>query len=312
MAGTMGSTGSSGKADAAAQQDAAHAEEPTAPKANTTIYFEGDEVEVAEPYRVLIKQSAERFNNKPAGMLIVSGHASSFDEPDEEVQLSLRRTRRVAKLLERYGVPSHQIVCVSRGANEPLVDPSDLERRWINRRVEVKEGSRVPRPPAWAQQRKKRKADAAAKEADREAALERMIERATALRAAARKAAPGKKEPTREAPAKPQAGAPAEGTGASGKPAAKKAAAEAPAAKKPAAKKPAAKKPAAKKPAAKKPAVKKPAAKKPAVKKPAAKKPAAKKPAAKKPAVKKPAVKKPAGNKAPAKKAAARTGRTRA
>jgi hypothetical protein len=258
MAGTMGSTGSAGKTDAKASQDAAGVEEPAAPKANATIYFEGDDVEVAEVYRSMIKQCAERFNNKPAGMLIVSGHASSFDEPDEEVQLSLLRTRRVAKMLERYGVPSHQIVCVSRGANEPLVDPADTERRWINRRVEVKEGSRVPRPPAWAQQRKKRKADEAAKEADREASLERMIEKATALRAAARKEAGTKRVPTREAPAKIAAATVPAGTSA--------------------AKKPVATKPAAKKPAAKKPAVKKAAAKKPAAKKSAAKKPAAKKP----------------------------------
>ena len=241
-----GTTRATGKAGEKAAQDTAAVDESEAPKANATIYFEGDEVEVAEAYRAMIKQCAESFNDKHAGMLIVSGHASSFDEPDEEVQLSLRRTRRVARLLERYGVASHQIVCVSRGANEPLVDPADTERRWINRRVEVKEGSRVPRPPAWAQQRKKRKADAAAKEADREASLERMIEKATEVRAAARKAAKksgatkpeGKEAPARNADAK--------------KAAAKKAPAKKAAAKKAPAKKAPAKKAAAKKTPAKK------------------------------------------------------------
>ncbi|MCL4746110.1 MAG: OmpA family protein [Burkholderiaceae bacterium] len=279
-----GTTRSTGKADDKAAHDSAAVEESETPKASATIYFEGDEVEVAEAYRAMIRQCAQSFNDKPAGMLIVSGHASSFDEPDEEVQLSLRRTRRVARLLERYGVASHQIVCVSRGANEPLVDPADTERRWINRRVEVKEGSRVPRPPAWAQQRKKRKADAAAKEADREASLERMIEKATEIRAAARKAAKksGANRPeTKEAPARTSAKtAPVKKAAAKTAPV-KKAAAKTAPVKKAAAKTAAAKKAPAKKPASKTPPAKKAIAKKAPAKKIVAKKAAAKKAPAK-------------------------------
>jgi hypothetical protein len=121
------------------------------------IYFEGDSVEIASDYIELVRSSAERFKASKAGLLVVAGHAVGIDEPDHEVQLSHLRTRTVAELLEKLGVLSHQIICVSRGANEPLVDPSDSARRWINRRVEIREGALVPRPPAWAQQRRKKK-----------------------------------------------------------------------------------------------------------------------------------------------------------
>ncbi len=302
-----GTTRATDKAGEKAAQDTAAVDESDTPKANATIYFEGDEVEVAEAYRAMIRQCAQSFNDKPAGMLIVSGHASSFDEPDEEVQLSLRRTRRVARLLERFGVASHQIVCVSRGANEPLVDPADTERRWINRRVEVKEGSRVPRPPAWAQQRKKRKADAAAKEADREASLERMIEKATEIRAAVRKATKKSGAPKPEAREAPAKDAAAKTAGAkettAGKAVAKKAAATKAPAKKTAAKKAPAKKTAAKKAPAKKAPVKKAPVKKAPVKKAPVKKAPVKKALAKK---KSPATKAAATRKAGARAAPAR------
>lgn len=132
---------------------------------DATIYFDGDSVEVASDYLDLVRQCADRFKATPGGMLIVSGHSTGIDEPEQEVELSHHRTRAVARLLEQLGVNSHQIVCVSRGANEPLVDPSDSARRWINRRVEIREGSLAPRPPAWAQQRRHKRNGAQARTA---------------------------------------------------------------------------------------------------------------------------------------------------
>lgn len=139
----------------------AQAAGPDEEKTYATVYFDGDSVLVGADYIDLVRQCAERFIARPAGLLIVSGHAMSMDEPETEVELSHNRTRAVATLLEELGVASHQIVCVSRGANEPLVDPTDSARRWINRRVEIREGALVPRAPAWAQQRRKKKAAAA-------------------------------------------------------------------------------------------------------------------------------------------------------
>jgi len=130
---------------------------------DATIYFDGDSVEVAADYHELVRQCALQFNATRGGMLIVSGHSAGIEEPEKDLELSHHRTRAVAQLLEQLGVNSHQIVCVSRGANEPLVDPSDSARRWINRRVEIREGSLTPRPPAWAQQRRAKRSAAQAK-----------------------------------------------------------------------------------------------------------------------------------------------------
>ncbi len=277
-------------------------------KAAVTIYFERDSIKVEGEYAALVRACAERFNAKPAGMLIVSGHATSADEPEHEVKLSHRRTRSVAKLLEDLGVPSHQIVCVSRGANEPLVDASDTASRWINRRVEIREGDLVPRPPAWARQRRKKSKPPvngkAAATSGASAAAKAVAE------PGAGKPAIGKK-PAAIAPAatKPVAKKPAVATAApkqaAKQPAAQKAAAKTVATK--AAAKKSAAKPAAKTAAAKKPVAKKAVAKKPAVKKPVATKAAAKKTAAKKPVAKKAAPKKAAAKKPVAKKTTART-----
>jgi hypothetical protein len=144
--------------DKAAEQESAG---PDQERSYATVYFDGDSVVVGDDYLDLVRQCAERFVARPAGLMIIAGHAMAVDEPEQEVELSHRRTRAVATLLEELGVASHQIVCVSRGANEPLVDPSDSARRWINRRVEISEGALVPRAPAWAQQRRKKKAAAA-------------------------------------------------------------------------------------------------------------------------------------------------------
>lgn len=155
-----------------------------------TVYFDGDSVKVADDYLELVGQCAERFKASRSGTLIVSGHAAGVEEPEQEVLLSHARTRAVATLLEALGVLSHQILCVSRGANEPLVDPSDSARRWINRRVEIREGALLPRPPAWAQQRRKKKAVVAKAAAPRAATA--AAPRAATSDAAAPKAATSK------------------------------------------------------------------------------------------------------------------------
>ena len=159
-----------------------------------TVYFDGDVMEVADDYVELVGQCAERFKASRAGTLIVSGHAAGVDEPEQELLLSHARTRAVATLLEALGVLSHQILCVSRGANEPLVDPSDSARRWINRRVEIREGALVPRPPAWAQQRRKKKAAVA-----KAAAAETTAPRVSATKAATTGAATTKAATTKAA-----------------------------------------------------------------------------------------------------------------
>jgi hypothetical protein len=158
--------------------------------ASAIIYFDGDSVDIASDYIDLVRSSAERFKASKAGLLIVAGHAVGIDEPDHEVQLSHLRTRSVADLLEKLGVLSHQIICVSRGANEPLVDPSDSARRWINRRVEIREGALVPRPPAWAQQRRKKKPAVQASQSGDDVAVT-----ASAPAPAAAKAAPARAKP---------------------------------------------------------------------------------------------------------------------
>jgi len=157
-----------------------------------TVYFDGDSVDVGDDYVELVRQCAERFKDSRAGTLIVSGHAAGVDEPEQEVLLSHARTRAVAELLESLGVLSHQILCVSRGANEPLVDPSDPARRWINRRVEIREGALVPRPPAWAQQRRKKKSAAVEKSVPADNAAAK-VKSATAAKPAPAEKPDGKK-----------------------------------------------------------------------------------------------------------------------
>jgi flagellar motor protein MotB len=93
-----------------------------------------------------LKRLAEIFTKYKDYKILLVGHGvhSYFDDPekikkeDEEylIPLTEMRCEAVKKVLVALGVDASRITTKGMGGSEPLVPHSDLENRWINRRVE--------------------------------------------------------------------------------------------------------------------------------------------------------------------------------
>jgi outer membrane protein OmpA-like peptidoglycan-associated protein len=112
--------------------------------------FEADFTELNDPERLAdneetLDEIAELLQQYPDQDVRVEGHAVHVFEDDlrrereqEEVLLPLSRARAeaiIAELTER-GVDRNRLIAAGRGGSEPIVNHSDLEDRWQNRRVE--------------------------------------------------------------------------------------------------------------------------------------------------------------------------------
>lgn len=130
---------------------------PLADSADMTVrvYFEVDSHRIGEEYVSLIREQALRFNRATSGSLIVSGQSNPVDGVEAAVRLSMDRTQAVATLLESFGVQSHRIVCVSRGASESVAEEASTAARRESRCVEIRHGALAPRQPVWSQRTRK-------------------------------------------------------------------------------------------------------------------------------------------------------------
>lgn len=149
---TVSSAGQSARSGQAARRKAAMPAE----NAETTVrvYFDVNSHSIGDEYVGLIREQALRFNRATSGSLIVSGQSNPVDGVESAVRLSMDRTQAVATLLESFGVQSHRIVCVSRGA-EPQADETSAAARRETRCVEIRHGALAPRQPVWSQRTRK-------------------------------------------------------------------------------------------------------------------------------------------------------------
>lgn len=147
---------SAGKAARTGQAAGAEAATP-AENAETTVrvYFDVNSHNIGDEYVGLIREQAQRFNRATRGSLIVSGQSNPVDGAESAVRLSMDRTQAVATLLESFGVQSHRIVCVSRGAAESKADETSAAARRETRCVEIRHGALAPRQPVWSQRTRK-------------------------------------------------------------------------------------------------------------------------------------------------------------
>lgn len=125
-------------------------------EAMVRVYFDVNSHSVDDEYVGLIREQALRFNQATRGSLIVSGQSNPVDDGAESaVRLSMDRTQAVATLLESFGVQSHRIVCVSRGATAPKAGENSAAARRETRCVEIRHGALAPRQPVWSQRTRK-------------------------------------------------------------------------------------------------------------------------------------------------------------
>jgi flagellar hook assembly protein FlgD/outer membrane protein OmpA-like peptidoglycan-associated protein len=114
-------------------------------QANTADYVNVD-IEKALKNGTTIKRLAEIFKKYSKYKIQIEGHANliNFDnaarakteQEQELIPLSKKRADAIRDALIKEGIEASRITTVGVGASAPIVDFSDLDNRWKNRRVE--------------------------------------------------------------------------------------------------------------------------------------------------------------------------------
>jgi outer membrane protein OmpA-like peptidoglycan-associated protein len=78
-----------------------------------------------------LKEAAPRQN------FLVEGHTASVGRPAGEMELSVRRARRMVDELARRGIPEDRFIYKGSGGTKPVGDNGNEQGRGLNRRVEI-------------------------------------------------------------------------------------------------------------------------------------------------------------------------------
>lgn len=71
------------------------------------------------------------------GHFLIEGHTASVGKPAGEMELSVKRAKKVADELAKRGLLSEQFIYTGYGGSRPLADNATAEGRALNRRVEI-------------------------------------------------------------------------------------------------------------------------------------------------------------------------------
>jgi outer membrane protein OmpA-like peptidoglycan-associated protein len=82
----------------------------------------------------LIAQTLSRVSGR---FFLVEGHTAAVSRPNEEMELSIQRAKRVIEELVRRGIPEEKFAYKGWGGTRPVADNSTEEGRSSNRRVEI-------------------------------------------------------------------------------------------------------------------------------------------------------------------------------
>jgi outer membrane protein OmpA-like peptidoglycan-associated protein len=78
-----------------------------------------------------LKEAAPRQN------FLVEGHTASTGRPDGEMELSVRRAKRMVDELVRRGIAADRFIYKGWGGTKPAGDNGNEQGRALNRRVEI-------------------------------------------------------------------------------------------------------------------------------------------------------------------------------
>jgi outer membrane protein OmpA-like peptidoglycan-associated protein len=73
----------------------------------------------------------------PGQNFLVEGHTASVGRPDGEMDLSIRRAKRMVEELTRRGIAEDRFIYKGWGGTKPIGDNNSEEGRRLNRRVEI-------------------------------------------------------------------------------------------------------------------------------------------------------------------------------
>jgi outer membrane protein OmpA-like peptidoglycan-associated protein len=101
------------------------------------IRFEPDSDEILASERPRLEMIARVLRESPDRTFLVEGHTAAVGRPAGEMELSVRRARRMAAELAALGIPTERFIYKGWGGTKPLGDNSTDEGRRLNRRVEI-------------------------------------------------------------------------------------------------------------------------------------------------------------------------------
>jgi outer membrane protein OmpA-like peptidoglycan-associated protein len=101
------------------------------------IRFEPDSDEILASERPRLGMIAGVLRESPDRNFLVEGHTAARGRPAGEMELSVRRAKRMAAELADLGIPIERFIYKGWGGTKPLGDNTTDEGRRLNRRVEI-------------------------------------------------------------------------------------------------------------------------------------------------------------------------------
>jgi outer membrane protein OmpA-like peptidoglycan-associated protein len=101
------------------------------------IRFEPDSEEILAAERPRLAMIAKVLQESPDRIFLVEGHTAAIGRPAGEMELSVRRAKRMAAELAGLGIPVERFIYKGWGGTKPLGDNATDEGRRLNRRVEI-------------------------------------------------------------------------------------------------------------------------------------------------------------------------------
>jgi outer membrane protein OmpA-like peptidoglycan-associated protein len=101
------------------------------------IRFEPDSDKMLASERPRLDMIAKVLRESPDRMFLVEGHTAATGRPAGEMELSIRRAKRMTAELANLGISIERFIYKGWGGTRPLGDNSTDEGRRLNRRVEI-------------------------------------------------------------------------------------------------------------------------------------------------------------------------------
>jgi outer membrane protein OmpA-like peptidoglycan-associated protein len=101
------------------------------------VRFEPDSDEILASERPRLDMIARVLRESPDRSFLVEGHTAAIGRPAGEMELSVRRAKRMAAELAGLGIPIERFIYKGWGGTKPLGDNATDEGRRLNRRVEI-------------------------------------------------------------------------------------------------------------------------------------------------------------------------------
>ncbi|HLS69847.1 MAG TPA: OmpA family protein [Kiloniellales bacterium] len=101
------------------------------------VYFDPNAVSIPASEEPALRRALTAGKLEPSARIAITGHAADHDDPDRELDLSVRRAATVAQWLQERGIEQERISLSGAGASKPLLPVEQGEDQNLSRRAEI-------------------------------------------------------------------------------------------------------------------------------------------------------------------------------